>query len=305
VTRDGAPGTSEPGDPPRIESLVAALETALAPHGFDLVAHTTIAAYHATRGDRGDDRGFLFGEIDPSRAVIVVGNSRAAWPHFLEALEREPERRREEHPFDRWTTEIVSRAVLAAIGEHAAFDTRYAFEGGRRAFSALHLAHASGLAHRGPASLAVHPRFGPWFALRAAVLVDVPGRVAPPPDPICERCREKPCLAALARALSGDDTAAVAHQRVGQEETAGRASGRSWSRGRRQPADGSREGPTGTTDTMDVPPAFPSFVIGTPVGRQRWRAWLEVRDACPIGVAERYPDGQIRWHYAHDRSALG
>jgi len=31
--------------------------------------------------------------------------------------------------------------------------------------------------------------------------------------------------------------------------------------------------------------------------RERWRLWLAVRDACPVGRASRYPDDQIRYHY--------
>jgi methylmalonic aciduria homocystinuria type C protein len=35
-----------------------------------------------------------------------------------------------------------------------------------------------------------------------------------------------------------------------------------------------------------------------------WRAWLAVRDACPLGRAHRYGDDQIHYHYAKDRSVL-
>jgi hypothetical protein len=36
-----------------------------------------------------------------------------------------------------------------------------------------------------------------------------------------------------------------------------------------------------------------------------WRAWLAVRDACPIGRDYRYDDDQLRYHYTKDRAALG
>jgi methylmalonic aciduria homocystinuria type C protein len=39
-------------------------------------------------------------------------------------------------------------------------------------------------------------------------------------------------------------------------------------------------------------------------GPDAWRAWLAVRDACPIGRAYRYGDAQIRYHYTKDRDAL-
>lgn len=241
-----------------IEALAGELKPALSRDGFDLVADGTVADYHRALGDRPDGAFMLddFGASaisHPRRAVVVVGNSRAAWPCFMAALEREPARRREEHPFDRWTREVVSRAVHEVVAGRCAFDLRFAFEGGARAFSALHLAHACGLAHRGPASLVVHPRFGPWLALRAAIVFDLPGRAAVPAEAVCDACPAKPCLAALERALSVTDEVALAHRQV----------------------------------------------------RERWGAWLEVRDACPVGAGERYPDAQIRWHYAHDRSALG
>ena len=34
--------------------------------------------------------------------------------------------------------------------------------------------------------------------------------------------------------------------------------------------------------------------------RKNWRAWLEVRDACPLGTAHRYSDEQIYYHYTND-----
>jgi methylmalonic aciduria homocystinuria type C protein len=35
-----------------------------------------------------------------------------------------------------------------------------------------------------------------------------------------------------------------------------------------------------------------------------WRAWVAIRDACPLGKDRRYPDAQIRYHYGKDRAAL-
>lgn len=35
-----------------------------------------------------------------------------------------------------------------------------------------------------------------------------------------------------------------------------------------------------------------------------WRAWLAVRDACPVGRAHRYSEQQIRYHYTKDRRFL-
>jgi methylmalonic aciduria homocystinuria type C protein len=33
-------------------------------------------------------------------------------------------------------------------------------------------------------------------------------------------------------------------------------------------------------------------------------AWIDVRDACPIGKGARYSDAQVRYHYTKDRAYL-
>ena len=118
----------------------------------------------------------------------------------------------------------------------------------RSAGSASARANA-GLAVLAPSHLAIHPTFGPWFALRAAIVVDVDG---PPPRPIPARaCAcDHGCGPALARALAA--------------------------------------GPPTSADEL----------------RARWRLWLAVRDACPVGRAHRYPDDQLTYHYTGDRAAL-
>ncbi len=35
-----------------------------------------------------------------------------------------------------------------------------------------------------------------------------------------------------------------------------------------------------------------------------WERWVAVRDACPVGMAHRYPDEQIAYHYTKRRSLL-
>jgi len=33
---------------------------------------------------------------------------------------------------------------------------------------------------------------------------------------------------------------------------------------------------------------------------EEWRAWLAVRDACPLGRAHRYTEPQVLYHYTHE-----
>jgi methylmalonic aciduria homocystinuria type C protein len=96
-----------------------------------------------------------------------------------------------------------------------------------------------------PSHMCVHPTFGPWMALRAAIVIDVEG--PPPRAPIAPPCDcATGCQAALDRALA-------ARARESLSEL-----------------------------------------------RERWKLWLAVRDACPVGRAHRYDDDQIRYHYAGD-----
>ncbi|MEZ4366561.1 MAG: hypothetical protein R2939_09775 [Kofleriaceae bacterium] len=39
-------------------------------------------------------------------------------------------------------------------------------------------------------------------------------------------------------------------------------------------------------------------------GEEAWRAWLAVRDACPVGAQARYGEDQILHHYTHAGSLL-
>jgi cyanocobalamin reductase (cyanide-eliminating) / alkylcobalamin dealkylase len=53
-----------------------------------------------------------------------------------------------------------------------------------------------------------------------------------------------------------------------------------------------------------APALADALAAGVPTGRAelaaRWRRWLAVRDACPVGRAHRYGDDQIRFHYGAD-----
>lgn len=227
-------------------ALLARLAAACRAEGFDLFATTTLHAY-----ERRVPAAYQLGLGWPGdRALALIGNSRAAWPHFIAALDEDEALtgplRAHPHPFDTWTIRRLTVALAPAAAHR--HELRFAFSGPPHHFAALHLAEATGLAHRGPAGLGVHPTLGLWFGLRAALAIDLPWREAAAAPDLCSPC-PAPCKAALDAALAAS--------------TGG----------------------------------------GHPV-RDHWRPWLAVRDACPVGREHRYTDAQIRWHYAHDRSAL-
>ena len=191
----------------------------LAAAGFDL-AH----AFDAAAAAREPGLSPLAGG---GRLGILVGNTRALWPRFAAAL-AEPALAADPHPLQRYTEQAID----------AAFPGARIFYGHRRyggAFLPLQrLAVATGLGALAPSQLVVHPIYGPWFALRAAIVVEGDPPSARPPIP--QPCR---CGAACADALAAARTA---------------------------------------------------------TGPDAWRAWLAVRDACPLRD-HRYGEDQIRYHY--------
>ncbi|HZR71088.1 MAG TPA: hypothetical protein VFB01_18765 [Burkholderiales bacterium] len=131
--------------------------------------------------------------------AVLLASSRALWPRFVAALRREPARIESPDPLD----DYVGDAVLAAVrplGER--WEVRLAHEPPPRRIAIQRLAHLAGFAFLGSGFLNVHPTFGPWIALRAVVVVDVPGPATRPSlaDP-CGGCTAS-CVAARERALA-------------------------------------------------------------------------------------------------------
>jgi hypothetical protein len=55
---------------------------------------------------------------------------------------------------------------------------------------------------------------------------------------------------------------------------------------------------------LDKARALASEPVDPEKGLPHWEDWLAVRDACPVGRHFRYPEGQLRYHYTRDASAL-
>lgn len=127
------------------------------------------------------------------RSVLLVGNGGPAmFQAFDEALRREPGRYASPHPLDAWVAETLTprlggpgrRVVWCAATEQVFLDFR-------------RLALAAGLGWSSRLGLVLHPRYGPWWALRAAVLTTerwVPSAPLSGPGP-CEGC-PAPCQGA-------------------------------------------------------------------------------------------------------------
>lgn len=214
-----------------------------AAQGMDLVSCFSLPA---AREQLGEAVALLpdFGRAAP--AALVLGNTRAAWPRFLGALDRNLALRRQTDPFDTWVEAAITAFVRAL--DRPAF-VAFAHDPTRR-LPIQRLAELAGLAQLGPAHLSVHPTHGPWISLRAVVVLDedAPAVESASPRP-CAGC-DSPCVEALERAMS-------AGVPTSQEEVA-----------------------------------------------SRWRDWVAVREACPVGRDARFVSEQVEYHYRQDGALL-
>jgi hypothetical protein len=170
--------------------MVAAVEAlaTLAAAGFD-IAH----AFDAAEATREPGLEMLAGD---ARLGLLIGNTRALWPRFREAM-RDPELAAARDPLERYT----ERAIDGAFAGARIFYGHRTYGGG---FLPLQrLAVVTGLGALAPIQLVIHPTYGPWFALRAVVVVEGEPPARAPIDPPC-RC-DASCREALERAKHSTD----------------------------------------------------------------------------------------------------
>jgi methylmalonic aciduria homocystinuria type C protein len=138
----------------------------LAEAGFDLAQ-----PFDANAAAREPGLGALAG---PQRLGVLIGNTRALWPKFLAA--RDPAER---DPLNRYTERTIDAAFAGArvVYSHRVYDGAF--------FPFQRLAVAIGLGALSEGGLVIHPIYGPWFALRAIVLVDG--------EPVAHAPIAKPC----------------------------------------------------------------------------------------------------------------
>jgi hypothetical protein len=177
-------------------SPVAALGTRLATAGFDVLGAAPIAAYDALVGPAHA----LAPAYPAFPTALVIGNGGIAlWRAFACHVAACPADGALPDPIDAYTRREVDAAVAATLGA-AAIPHRvlYAFRFPDDPVSFRRLGEAAGLGSPSLLGLLLHPVYGPWMALRAAVLVPFPVDLERPAagfDP-CPGCVERACIAA-------------------------------------------------------------------------------------------------------------
>lgn len=183
------------GDEPTL-GLVRLLSERLLPVGLDLIQPVSVRAYN-------DIVEPLYRLPDLQRddpLALIIGNTRALWPPFVDELRQQSRALSQEHPLDAYVVKHLDEAVRALP---ARAEVRYSHELPPRRVAMQALAEVAGLAWRSPAFLSVHPCYGPWIGLRAAVVLDIdaPRIPAEPAARPCDSC-DTQCAPALARASS-------------------------------------------------------------------------------------------------------
>ncbi len=179
----------------RLEKIQDSIAGRAAVAGLDLWAPLPVAVYN-----RSVPEPYAlptFGRERP--AGIVLGNSRALWPRFLDALKASETLRESAHPLNEYVTSRIGGLVESLS---VASEVRWAHASEPGPVAMQRAALISGLAHTSPSYLSIHPEHGPWIGLRAVIVLDLDWKAGipdPAPDP-CTPC-EKPCMPALEAAV--------------------------------------------------------------------------------------------------------
>jgi hypothetical protein len=176
-------------------ALLHALGKALAARGLNLLGTARVEAYDAAVPEE-----YAIRDLAPgARTAIVIGNGGGGfWHAFRAYCGRHPEHETLADPLDAFTRLVVDEVVgPLAAGPGVRVVYPFGFPAERVSF--VQLAECAGLGRRSVTGVLVHPVFGPWIALRAAVLVPVVVEAARPVpaafDP-CPSCVERACMPA-------------------------------------------------------------------------------------------------------------
>jgi cyanocobalamin reductase (cyanide-eliminating) / alkylcobalamin dealkylase len=194
------------------KDVVSVVAPAFRAAGFDICHGTRIGVYNsAVRKDLALP-GFDAGE---STLALIVGNTRALWPKFIDAYRRSEAIRGCPHPLDlAYTVPLVHKVIEELLPQRLerpiASYVRFVHDVRPSHLVAVsQFAHAAGLAFLSPASyLSVHPEFGPWISFRAVIVLDAFGP-DDTPLPVAVPEREESVGELLSEALATADGASA------------------------------------------------------------------------------------------------
>lgn len=185
------------------------MKNALQAFGLDIVQPFDVSAYNKLCTTQPDLTPLP--DFNRSHALgLLIGNTRGIWAPFNHAYSNTPNLSDEPDPLDSYN----EAAILSCVKQlPCAVETRLGHHKGPQFVSLLQLAEISQLATISPVQLAVHPEYGLWFGLRAALILDAdfPGTTTNNSLPEgnsaenpCTNC-DAPCKATLERLTAGEN----------------------------------------------------------------------------------------------------
>jgi len=181
--------------PNAVVSLPQIIVQALAPIGLNLIGTTTAAAYETLAPS--------YYHVSPllpqTKTIVVIGNGGGDfWLGFRTYCDAHPHYLAErEHPLDDYTSMSIETTITPHLrAANVTYRYLYPFRFWTEPVSFMHLARAARIAGPSILGVVIHPRYGPWLALRAAVLIDEEFSLPPQAldfDP-CPTCQERTCM---------------------------------------------------------------------------------------------------------------
>ena len=165
------------------ESLISVAASRLSAAGLDICTTLQVGWYNSAVA--GEQRLPDFGQS--VSLAVLVGNTREIWSPFLAWLTHDLQRLALSNPLEVYVETVVEQA----FGELAfPYHIRFSHRPEPHHVAFQQLAEVAGLAWRSPAHLSIHPRYGSWLALRAVVVIALPGPSgeAPGMEPVCADC---------------------------------------------------------------------------------------------------------------------
>jgi len=177
--------------------LLKTITSTLAPYGLNLIGTTTVAVYEKLVSSQYHVASLL----PEAKTLIVIGNGgKQFWTGFRTYSNAQANYRHErDHPLDDYTVEIIEKALTPVLMQaNAKYRYLYPFRFWREPVSFMHLARAAGLAGPSILGVTIHPVYGPWMALRAAVLINQELHAEPIAADFnpCPTCVERACITA-------------------------------------------------------------------------------------------------------------
>ena len=103
------------------------------------------------------------------RCGVLIGNTSLVWSAFVLWLKQQPQWHQLNHPLNTFVEEHIQAHCRTCLPSAHILWTH---QTGSYVVPIQRIAHESGFAFLSRGQFNVHPQYGPWFALRALLLVD-------------------------------------------------------------------------------------------------------------------------------------